>query len=144
MTATWAPTLADVGGCIPTRTVNVNLPGNLEYLNTFTTDTRPTAAQAQPKIDDAVADVLKAVTAVSAELEDSAKNAAMWRAAADIELAYPDRNADADYYAELDARAKYQWGLFLAAASADDSSSSSTSPVWYASTAPWWADRTDI
>jgi len=144
MPEVWAPTLDDVGGCIPTRTVNVNLPGNLEYLNTFTTDTRPTAAQVQSKIDDAVADVLKAVTTVSVALQDVAKNAAMWRAAADAELAYPDRNADADYYAELDARAKYQWGLFLTAASADDSSSSSTLPVWYAGNAPWWADRTDI
>jgi hypothetical protein len=144
MTELWAPTLLDVGGCIPTRTVNVNLPGNLDYLNTFTTDTRPTAAQAQLKIDQAVADVLEAVASVPVDLYGAAKNAAMWRAAADIELAYPDRNADADYYRLLDERAKYAWELLLKAATADNSSNASSLPVWYAGTAPWWADRTDI
>jgi hypothetical protein len=144
MTATWAPTLAEVGGCIPTRTVNVNLPGNLDYLNTFTTDTRPTATQAQAVIDHAVNDVLEAVSAVPTALEEAAANAAMWRAAADIELAYPERNADADYYAKLNDRAKYAWDLLLKAAEADGTSNAATLPVWYAGTAPWWADRTDL
>jgi hypothetical protein len=144
MTQPWAPVLTDVGGCIPTRTVNVNLPGNLEYLNTFTADTRPTAGQAQLKIDDAINDVLEAVATVPVELYGAAKNAAMWRAAADIELAYPDRNADADYYRLLDERAKYSWELLLKAAASDNSSNAATLPTWYAGTAPWWADRTDI
>jgi len=144
MTEVWAPTLVDVGGCIPTRTVNVNLPGSLEYLNTFTADTRPTALQAQPIIDHAVNDVLEAVSAVPVELQKACANAAMWRAAADIELAYPDRNADADYYRLLNDRAQYAWDLMLKAATADNSSNATARLTWYAGVAPWWADRTDI
>lgn len=141
--ATWAPTLSDVGGCIPTRTVNVNLPGSTEYLNTFTADTRPTAQQAQQKIDQAVDDVSRAVSSVPVDLEGSAKNAAMWRAAADIELAYPDRNADANYYAQLDARAKYEWELFLNAANSGGTGDASL-PMWSMPQPPWWGDRNDI
>lgn len=141
---TWDPTLVEVGGCIPTRTVNVNLPGSTEYLNTFNSDTRPTAAQAQVKIDGAVNAVLNAVSAIGPDLEDMAKSAAMWRAAADIELSYPDRNADADYYRLLNERAQYEWDLFLSAAESDNTSNAATVPTWYTTDAPWWADRTDI
>lgn len=141
--ATWAPTLAEVGGCVPTRTANVSLPGEDEYLNTFTTDTRPTAAQAQAIIDHAVADV-EAVTTIGAPLEAVAKNAAMWRAAADIELAYPDRNADANYYAQLDARARYEWDRFKAATEDPDTGSGTGMPTWTMPEPVWWGDRNDI
>lgn len=141
--ATWAPSLTDVGGCIPTRTVNVNLPGSTEYLNTFTSDTRPTGLQAQAKIDQAVADVELAVASIPTELEDAAKNAAMWRAAADIELAYPDRNADANVYAALDARARYEWGLFIDAANSGGTGDGQL-PYFSFPAPPSWADRNDI
>lgn len=141
---TWDPTLIEVAGCIPTRTVNVNLPGSEEYLNTFNSDTRPTAAQAQEKIDAAVSSVLRAVSSVGVDLEDVASSAAKWRAAADIELSYPRRNADADYYQELNDRAKWEWGLLLAAADTQNTGTESAYPTWYTTDAPWWADRTDI
>lgn len=144
MAPSWAPTLRDVGGCIPTRTVNVNLPGNEVHLGTFTEDTYPTAEQAQDKIDQACADVLKAVATVGTDLEDPAKNAAMWRAAADAELAYPDRTADVNHYEQLNARAKYAWELFLNAAASQGTGDSATLPVWYSQDSPWWADRADI
>lgn len=141
--ADWAPTLVEVGGCIPTRTANVNLPGEDEYLNTFTTDTRPTAVQAQVKIDHAVIDV-EAYATITTALEGLAKNAAMWRAAADIELAYPERNADANYYAQLDARARYEWGLFVKEADKDESSTTTGLPQWSMPVPVWYGDRQDI
>lgn len=144
MTEPWAPTLKEVGGCVPTRTANVSLPGEDEYLNTFTKDTRPTDEQAQEKIDSAVADVLAAVTSVTTALEDVAKNAAMWRAAADIELSYPDRNADANYYAQLDARARYEWDRFIEAAADTGTATGSGLPQWAMPEPVWWGDRNDI
>lgn len=144
MTEAWAPTLEDVGTCIPTRTANVNLPGDDTYLGTFTSDTRPTDTQAQNRIDKAVNDVIAACTGIDTNLEPAAKNAAMWRAAADLELAYPDRNADANYYAQLDARARYEWDLFLKAAAQQGDTVASAVPQWYMPQPPWWGDRTDI
>lgn len=141
--ADWAPTLKDVGGCIPTRTSNVNLPGEDEYLGTFTADTRPNAEQATDKINHAVADV-EAYATVTTALEPLAKNAAMWRAAADIELAYPDRNADANYYAQLDARARYEWGLFTQEADKDESTTTTGMPQWSMPEPVWYGDRQDI
>lgn len=144
MAEPWAPTLTEVAGCVPTRTANVSLPGEDDYLNTFTEDTRPTAEQAQEKIDHAVADVLAAVTSVTTTLEGVAKNAAMWRAAADIELAYPDRNADANYYAQLDERARYEWDKFKEAADDEGSSTSTGFPQWAMPEPVWWGDRNDL
>lgn len=141
--ATWAPTLAEVGGCVPTRTANVSLPGEDEYLNTFTADTRPTADQAQVKIDRAVADV-EAARTITASLEDVAKNAAMWRAAADIELSYPERNADANYYAQLDARARYEWDRFIDASDNPETGTGAGLPSWTMPEPVWWGDRNDI
>jgi hypothetical protein len=125
--------------------VNVNLPGTDDYVNTFTADTRPTAEQAQPIIDHAVADVVLAIpVAISVALEPAAKNAAMWRAAADIELAYPERNADANYYRDLNERALYEWGLFKEAADQEGSGTESHSPNWAFPEPVWYGDRTDI
>jgi hypothetical protein len=144
MSEAWAPTLLDVGSCIPTRTANVNLPGEDRYLGTFTSDTNPNATQAQDRIDKAVEDVKAACTLISTVLQPAAKNAAMWRAAADLELAYPDRNADANYYAQLDARARYEWDLFLKAAAQQDGTTASATPIYYMPDPPWWGDRNDI
>jgi len=141
---TWAPTLDEVAGCIPTRTVNVNLPGEDEYLNTFNDDTRPTGLQAQQIIDHAVTDAEAIVTSITPALEPLAKNAVMWRAAADIELAYPDRNADANYYAQLDARARYEWDQFRKATESQGSNTETGVPTWTFPEPTWWGDRNDI
>lgn len=144
MAEIWAPTLVEVAGCIPTRTADVTNPGSDEYLNTFTDNTRPTGVQAQVIIDHAVSDVKAAVTSVTPALESVAKNAAMWRAAADIELAYPDRNADIDTYRALDERARYEWDRFLEAAGNQGSSTNSGTPLWAMPVPAWWGDRNDI
>lgn len=141
---TWAPTLPEVAGCIPTRTANVNLPGEDKYLNTFNDDTRPTGSQAQSVIDHAVADAVLAITTITPALEPVAKNAVMWRAAADIELAYPDRNADANYYAQLDARARYEWDKFLKVSESQGSSTETGLPTWTMPEPVWYGDRNDI
>lgn len=140
MAITWAPTLVDVAGCIPTRTRSASNPADDRYLNTFNDDTDPTAELAQRKIENAVADVTGAVSSITVKLEPLAKNAAMWRAAADIELAYPDRNADANYYTQLDARARYEWEQFLEAAEDAGSGPDSSVPLWSMPGPSPWGD----
>lgn len=117
MAEPWAPSLADVGNRIPTKTRDQTQPGADQLLNTFTDVTVPTAAQAQPIVDNATSAVKAAVALVPPTLYSLALDAAAWRAAADIELAYPDRNADIDrIYSPLDARAKLALATFIAAA----------------------------
>lgn len=145
MAVSWAPTLEEVGGCIPSKTVNVALPGNEDPIGTFTTDTRPTAVQAQVKIDAAVTDVIAAASSVPTALEGVAKNAAMWRAAADIWLSYPDRDADITAaYAALDARARYEWDRFTSAAGDQNASTSAMVPYWNFEESPEWGSRIDL
>lgn len=145
MTATWAPTLTDVGDCIPSKTINVNLPGNDDYLGTFTSDTRPTAVQAQRTIDKCTDDITAAFGTIPASIELVARNAAMWRAAADIWLAYPDRDADiTSEYAALDARAKYEYTQLTIAAASQGTGSEARSPYWSAPDPVWYGDRNDI
>jgi hypothetical protein len=108
----WAPSLTDVGERIPTRTRDVNTPGSDALLNTFTASTTPTGDQAQGFLDKAVDWVVAAVGdlpgggADQDELYAAAADAATWRAAADIELAYPNRDADIRLADQLDRRAK--------------------------------------
>jgi hypothetical protein len=112
MPETWAPTLADVARHIPTRTRDVKTPGSDTMLGTFNPHTTPSGAQAQAVIDDAVASVLAAVGTLpssppaSDQIQVQARVAAEWRAAADIEIAYPNRDADVRVAAALDVRAK--------------------------------------
>jgi len=140
MTYAWEPTVADVGNAIPTKTVNVNLPGEDEYLNTFTTDTRPTATQAQVLIHQAAESVALAVASIPAALNHIAKSAAVWRSAADIELTYPTRNADIDIYEQLNARANLEWDRLLAAASGQGTSTSVRVPQWTMPDPVTWGD----
>lgn len=109
---TWAPTLADVARHIPTRTRDVATPGSDQLLGTFTEGTTPTADQAQGFIDDAVQWVIASVGALPTglpptdEIMVAARTAAEWRASADIEVAYPNRDMDVRLFAQLDTRAK--------------------------------------
>lgn len=106
----WAPSLEQVADHIPTRTRDARTAGDTTLLNTFTARTEPTDEQARRHITAACAEVLGAIggTVPSAPtfLYELASEAAALRAAADIELAYPNRNADADRFAQLDQRAK--------------------------------------
>lgn len=110
----WAPGLADVARHVPTRTrAYSGTPGSDKTLGTFTEDTTPTAEQAQADIDAAVRSIIATVgqipvsgdPAMVAAVQGAARDAAEWRAAADIELAWPNRDADVSVARELDARA---------------------------------------
>lgn len=110
MAESWQPTLEQVADHIPTRTRDAANPGSDTLLGTFNASTTPTDEQATRQIVAAVAEVLAAVggtvPATPAHLETLASEAAALRAAADIELAYPDRNADVNVFQQLDQRAK--------------------------------------
>ncbi|MFI7449544.1 hypothetical protein ACIBQX_18755 [Nonomuraea sp. NPDC049714] len=106
----WTPSLEQVADHIPTRTRDAAQAGDTALLGTFNSQTEPTDEQALRHIKAAVAEVLGAVggdiPATPAFLGELAGEAAALRAAADIELGYPNRNADADRWAQLDQRAK--------------------------------------
>jgi hypothetical protein len=110
---TWAPTLADVARHVPTRSRDTTTPGSDALLNTFTEATTPTAEQAQSFIDQAVQWVISECGQLlldlppTDELMVSARTAAEWRAAADIEVAYSlNRDPDVRLFQVFDTRAK--------------------------------------
>jgi hypothetical protein len=112
MAEAWAPGLSDVGACIPTRTRDKSKPGQDKLLNTFNATTTPTDVMVQQRIDDAVSSLiaqvgeLLATAAESPEIADLARAAVAWRVAADVEIAYPNRDADVRVYDQLNARAQ--------------------------------------
>lgn len=110
MAESWAPSLEQVADHIPTRTRDASTPGDTALSGTFSSVTEPTDEQARRHIAAAVAEVLGAVggtiPVTPAFLYELASEAASLRAAADVELAYPNRNADADRFPQLDQRAK--------------------------------------
>lgn len=141
MAETWAPQLTDVGRRIPTRTRPMDgIPGSDELLGTFNGHTVPTGEQVQPVIDSAVAVVLHVVTMVTTALAELAKDAAAWRAAADVELAYPERDGDIRVYEQLNARAKLALDRLIAAADDAGSGADATLPVWSMPEPVPWGD----
>lgn len=144
MTQAWQPALDDVGRLIPTRTRDTADPGSDEMLGTFTTTTTPDADAAQATIDAAVRDVLSLtgpLDGADTELLDAARNAAAWRAAADIEISYPNRDADVSVYQELDARAKYELAGLLRRLQIQGEGAEEAVPFWSAPPPPPYADR---
>lgn len=145
MTEVWAPTLADVARHIPTRTRDTT-PGSDSLLGTFTATTTPTDAQAQEVIDDAVAGILAAVGDLPtsgtdlANIQRSAKTAAEWRAAADIEIAYPLRDADVRTYQSLDGRAKDALATLVVALRTETGGPVELVPMWENPQAVSWGD----
>lgn len=142
MAEPWAPTLGDVGNRVPTKTRDQTTPGANSLLNTFNDRTVPTGEQAQPILVGAIATVKSAVGVIGAGLYDLAKDAATWRAAADIELAYPDRNADIDrVYAALDARAKLALARVVDAADDAGQGAEAQFPTWSMPEPVPWGDQ---
>ncbi|GAA2990785.1 hypothetical protein [Streptosporangium longisporum] len=145
MAEPWAPSLEQVADHIPTRTRSTAAaPGDDSLLMTFNTTTTPTGEQAQRFIASAVSEVLGAVAGripdTPTYLRTLAQKAAALRAAADIELAYPDRDADVDVSARLDQRAKDALLRLVDAASdaASPGSEGSLLPVWSMPAVPPW------
>jgi hypothetical protein len=84
-TSEYTPSAADVGALLRARTKDNN--GN--EVGTFNADTRPTGAEVDILIQDALADVADAVGAdLPADLQDRAKRMASLRAAMLVELSY--------------------------------------------------------
>lgn len=117
MTEAWAPDLTEVGSRCPTKTRNQTAPpGDDSLLGTFNDKTLPTDTMAQPLVNGAVATVADAVANIGVLLYPLALDAAAWRAAADIELAYPQRDGDIKVYELLDRRAKLALDRLIEAA----------------------------
>lgn len=140
-TEPWAPTLEEVAGHIPTRTRDASTPGSDAFRNTFTDTTTPTETQAQRITDAATATVAGAVGNVTTLLEPLARDAAGWRAAADIELAYPQREADVTVYTQLDSRAKDALARLLTAAEDQGGGPDALLPVWSFPEPVWYGDE---
>jgi hypothetical protein len=96
----WAPQPEEVAVHVPTRTRAVGVDDT--YTGTFSTDTTPTAAQANSVIDQACI-IVTSVTGIPivAAAYDACKVAAALRAAYMIELGYPERDADVQTYEQL-------------------------------------------
>jgi hypothetical protein len=143
---TWAPTLPDVGRHIPTRTRDLSNPGSDVMLGTFTANTTPDDAAAQGFIDDAVQWVVASAGAMPAglpptdEIMVAARYAAEWRAAADIEFAYPNRDMDVKLAQQLDTRAKDALSTLISGLQKEGEGVIELVPVW-AMPPPWAIDR---
>ena len=144
MVQPWAPALDDVGRLVLTRTRDIKTPGSDVLLGTFTANTTPTGDQVQSVIDAAVRDVLSQTGQLDArdgELLDAARNAAAWRAAADVELMDPNRDADVHVYDQLHARAQYELAQLLRRLQVQGEGAPESVPFWSAPDPPPYADR---
>jgi hypothetical protein len=143
----WAPGLSDVGRHIPSRTRDGSVPGSDKMLGTFTATTTPTDAQAQQVIDDAVAVLLADVGELPAtglqwpEIQQAARQVIEWRAAADIELAYPNRDADLLMYDRLNLRYADALATLKRALAEADVGMVEAEPVWQFPVPPPWGDK---
>lgn len=142
MSEPWAPALSDVAAKIPHRTFDQTAVGADQPLSTFTANTVPTGEQVQPLIDAAVTVVRHAVSTVLPDLWDMAKDAAAWRAAADVELGWPVRDAEIrEVYDRLNARATLALQQLVQAAEAANVGSDARQPYWSMPAAVPWGDE---
>jgi hypothetical protein len=143
MAEPWAPALDDVARHIPTRTRDVKTPGSDTLLGTFTANTTPDDGQAQAVIDAAVLSVLSQtgpLDPADPALLTQGRIAVEWRASADIEIAYPNRDADVAVYTQLDARAKYELANLLRRLQYQGEGAPESVPYWSAPDPPAYAD----
>lgn len=142
----WAPGLADVARHVPTRTRDTKSPGSDKLLNTFNGSTTPTDAQVQQLIDDTLGALeaqvgdLPGVTLQHPDLAIALRVYVEWRAAADIELAYPDRNADIRIYDQLNARAVLALAAVMNGLQTGDLGTGAVDPQWMFPPPPPYAD----
>lgn len=144
MAEVWAPALDEVGRLVLTRTRDTAHPGEDVLLGTFTANTTPNSDQAQAAIDAAVTGLLSETGPL--DLNDKAllaqaRVAAAWRAAADIELMDPNRDADLAAYDKLDARAKYELTLLIRRLQALGEGTAESVPFWSSGPLVPYADR---
>jgi hypothetical protein len=111
-------------------------------LGTFTASTTPDAGQAQAVIDDAVAVLIADMGQLPAieEVRVAARNAVEWRAAADIEISYPNRDADVRVYDQLNARAADAYATLRRVLAEAGAGLVDVAPDWSFPPAPSWGD----
>jgi len=144
----WAPGLTDVARHVPRRTRDTKTPGSDRLLMTFSSATTPSDANVQQMIDDTLSAIvaqlgeLPAGAAESPEVSDLARQAVEWQVAADIEIAYPNRDQDVQTAAALTARARLAFTALVAAISAAQGSGYDAAifPQWGFPTPPAYGD----
>lgn len=142
----WRPELWHVAAYIPRRTLVGAVSGYGEALETFTADTHPSAQAVNRLVSDACAWVGLLVTPVATPLLDQARAAAAVRAAAMVELTYPDNRDDlstADTLLKLaDAMRADLDTANVAVVGADPEDPKTLLPVLYGfPDAPLWGDE---
>lgn len=95
-TPSWAPTREHVADYVTSRTVDTDTPGDDAPTGTFFEHTYPTGDQVDRLIASATAWVLNVTGPVVTDLEGTARDAAALRAAALVEMSYPERDADVE------------------------------------------------
>jgi hypothetical protein len=128
----WSPFLSAVGDYIPSKTRDIT-PGSDVIFGTFNGLTHPDDGQVQRMLDNAVTGILSRITSVAPSMWDQAGAVAALRAAADIELAWPDRSSDLTLYTALSARYEAEFCKL-------DDLSSAALPSWSMPDAPNWKD----
>lgn len=132
----WAPGLADVARHCPTRTRDTKTPGSDKLLNTFNGNTTPDDSTVQQMIDDTLASLealvgdVPGVTATHPELATALRVYVEFQVASDIELAYPNRDADIQTASALNARAQAQLKAIQQALAGADMGQTAVDPVW--------------
>jgi hypothetical protein len=139
--------VADVARHVPTRTRDSKSPGSDRLLGTFNANTTPNDSVVQQMIDDTVASLeaqvgdMVGVTTTFPDAATAIRVYVEWRVAADIELAYPNRDADIQVATALAARAQAQFSLVLAALTVADIGATATFPAGNFPMAPAYADQ---
>lgn len=141
----WRPELWGVAAYVPRRTLVGAIDGSGAPRRTFDSDTLPTGSEVQILITDACAWVGLLAGTVDTTLTEAASACAALRAAAMVELGYPDNRDDLSNAKELLAEA-VQMRKDLAAANTalgvDDPATTDDDllPVWSFPSAPSYAD----
>jgi hypothetical protein len=137
----WAPLLSDVADYIRTRTMDISNPGSDILLGTFNSRTNPDGESVQRILEKAVRSVSAVVPDPPTSIQDLATSAAAIRAAADVELAHPERNADVNVYAQLNSRAELELERLQKAADVIGVGAEALYPRWAMPDPVPWGDE---
>jgi hypothetical protein len=127
----WTPFLSEVADFIPSKTRDVTTGSDVIF-GTFNGLTHPDDGQAQRILDKACVGILSVLGSVAPSEYAQAGAVAAIRAAADIELAWPERSADLALYTALSARYTFEWEKL--------NELSANVPIYNFPDAPAWKD----
>jgi hypothetical protein len=127
----WTPFLSEVGDFVPSKTRDITAGSDVIF-GTFNGLTHPDDGQAQRMVDKAVTGILSGIGTIAPSEYAQARSVAAIRAAADIELAWPERSADLTLYTALSTRFELEWKKLDVL--------STNVPKWTMPDAPAWKD----